>query len=92
MASEAADIGDASALTSGAAAIDRASVFCAGCEASARRSSGLIIIALLALVAIFGPALAPYHPDADDFGMLQPPSLAAPDGHRFVRPRPASAA
>jgi peptide/nickel transport system permease protein len=42
--------------------------------------AGLTIIALLALVAIFGPALAPYHPDADDFGILQAPSLEHPMG------------
>jgi peptide/nickel transport system permease protein len=36
---------------------------------------GLIIIALLALIAVFGPMLAPYHPDNDDFGMLQQPSM-----------------
>jgi peptide/nickel transport system permease protein len=42
--------------------------------------AGLIIIALLALIAIFGPALAPYHPDADDFGILQAPSLEHPMG------------
>ena len=42
--------------------------------------AGLIIIALLALVAVFGPALAPYHPDADDFGILQAPSLEHPMG------------
>jgi peptide/nickel transport system permease protein len=42
--------------------------------------AGLIIIALLALVAIFGPALAPYHPDADDFGILQAPTLEHPMG------------
>ena len=41
---------------------------------------GLVIIALLALVAIFGPLLAPYHPDNDDFGLLQPPSLQHPMG------------
>jgi peptide/nickel transport system permease protein len=41
---------------------------------------GLVIIALLALVAIFGPFLAPYHPDSDDFGLLQPPSLQHPMG------------
>jgi peptide/nickel transport system permease protein len=41
---------------------------------------GLTIIALLALVAVFGPALAPYHPDADDFGILQAPSLEHPMG------------
>ena len=42
--------------------------------------AGLIIIAMLALVAIFGPALAPHHPDADDFGILQAPSLEHPMG------------
>jgi peptide/nickel transport system permease protein len=42
--------------------------------------AGLAIIAVLALVAIFGPALAPYHPDADDFGILQAPSLEHPMG------------
>jgi peptide/nickel transport system permease protein len=41
---------------------------------------GLVIIALLALVAIFGPLLAPYDPDNDDFGLLQPPSLQHPMG------------
>jgi len=41
---------------------------------------GLVIIALLALVAIFGPMVAPYHPDSDDFGMLQQPSLQHPMG------------
>ena len=42
--------------------------------------AGLTIIALLALVAIFGPLLAPYHPDLDDFGILQAPSLEHPMG------------
>ena len=42
--------------------------------------AGLTIIALLALVAIFGPALAPHHPDADDFGILQAPSVEHPMG------------
>ncbi|MDF2760214.1 MAG: transporter permease [Thermomicrobiales bacterium] len=42
--------------------------------------AGLIIIALLALVAIFGPALAPHHPDADDYGILQAPSVEHPMG------------
>jgi peptide/nickel transport system permease protein len=41
---------------------------------------GLVIIALLALVAILAPMLAPYHPDNDDFGMLQQPSLQHPMG------------
>jgi peptide/nickel transport system permease protein len=41
---------------------------------------GFTIIALLAFLAVFGPALAPYHPDADDFGILQPPSTEHPLG------------
>src|SRR5215210_3620649 len=41
---------------------------------------GLIIIGLLALVAVFGPMIVPYHPDSDDFGMLQQPSLQHPMG------------
>ena len=42
--------------------------------------AGLVIIALLTLLAIFGPLLAPYHPDADDFGILQSPTLEHPMG------------
>jgi len=42
--------------------------------------AGLLIIALLAFVAIFGPWLAPYDPDNDDFGILQAPSLEHPMG------------
>ncbi|MBA3451221.1 MAG: ABC transporter permease [Chloroflexia bacterium] len=41
---------------------------------------GLVIIVLLAVVAVFGPFLAPYHPDTDDFGILNPPSLEHPLG------------
>jgi peptide/nickel transport system permease protein len=41
---------------------------------------GLVILGILALIAIFGPLIAPYHPDADDFGILQPPSLEHPLG------------
>ncbi len=41
---------------------------------------GLAILGVLAFVAIFGPWIAPYHPDADDFGLLQPPSLLHPMG------------
>ena len=41
---------------------------------------GLAIIAVLAFLAAFGPLIAPYHPDADDFGILQPPSLDHPLG------------
>ena len=41
---------------------------------------GLCLIGLLALLAIVGPLIAPYHPDADDFGTLQPPTLDHPMG------------
>jgi peptide/nickel transport system permease protein len=41
---------------------------------------GLILLAILAFIAVFGPWLAPYHPDADDFGLLEPPSLQHPMG------------
>ncbi len=41
---------------------------------------GLLIIALLAIVAVFGPLLAPHDPDTDDFGILNPPSLEHPLG------------
>lgn len=36
---------------------------------------GLVIILLLAFLALFGPAIVPYHPDNDDFDALQGPSL-----------------
>ncbi len=42
--------------------------------------AGLAIIAMLAFIAIFGSWMAPYHPDADDFGLLEAPSLAHPMG------------
>jgi len=42
--------------------------------------AGLAIIAALAFIAIFGSWMAPYHPDADDFGLLEPPSLEHPMG------------
>ncbi len=45
-----------------------------------KASAGLILIALLALVAIVGPYVAPYDPDADDFPILEGPSLAHPMG------------
>ncbi len=45
-----------------------------------KASVGLILIALLALVAIIGPYVAPYDPDADDFTILEAPSLAHPMG------------
>lgn len=41
---------------------------------------GLILIVALAVIAIFGSWMAPYHPDADDFGLLQPPSREHPLG------------
>ncbi|MDQ3539130.1 MAG: ABC transporter permease [Chloroflexota bacterium] len=41
---------------------------------------GLILVALLSLVAVFGPALAPYDPEADDFELFAPPSLDHPFG------------
>ncbi|MBA2597691.1 MAG: ABC transporter permease [Chloroflexota bacterium] len=42
--------------------------------------AGLVIIVLLAVVAVLGPLLAPHHPDTDDFGILNPPSLEHPLG------------
>jgi peptide/nickel transport system permease protein len=41
---------------------------------------GLILVAFLALIAIFGPLLAPYDPEADDFGLFESPSLSHPFG------------
>lgn len=41
---------------------------------------GLIFVAGLALVAIFGPWLAPYDPDATDFPLFESPSLRHPMG------------
>lgn len=41
---------------------------------------GLTLIALLAFLAIFGEALAPYDPDADDFGIMLSPSREHPFG------------
>lgn len=45
-----------------------------------KASIGLLIILVLAVVTILGPVIAPYHQDDDDFGILQPPSLAHPMG------------
>jgi peptide/nickel transport system permease protein len=42
--------------------------------------AGLIIVLALAIVTVVGPGLAPYDQDADDFGVLEPPSLAHPMG------------
>ncbi|HMM42081.1 MAG TPA: ABC transporter permease [Thermomicrobiales bacterium] len=41
---------------------------------------GLIFVALLAVVALIGPTLAPYDPDNDDFTFLEGPSLSHPMG------------
>ncbi len=41
---------------------------------------GLIFVGFLAIVAVVGPYIAPYNPDADDFGILESPSLDHPMG------------
>jgi peptide/nickel transport system permease protein len=41
---------------------------------------GLAVVAFLAFLAAFGPALAPHDPDADDFDLFAAPSLAHPMG------------
>lgn len=41
---------------------------------------GLAVLFVLAILAVFGPFIAPYHPDADDFAILAPPSLEHPLG------------
>ena len=41
---------------------------------------GLILVGLLALLALFGPYIAPYDPNADDFGLFAAPTLAHPMG------------
>jgi peptide/nickel transport system permease protein len=45
-----------------------------------KASIGLVIIAALTVVAAAGPWIAPFDPDADDFGILKPPSLEHPMG------------
>ena len=40
----------------------------------------LAVLTLLALIAVFGPFLAPYDPTAQDFTILQPPSMEHPMG------------
>jgi peptide/nickel transport system permease protein len=41
---------------------------------------GLVLIAVLAVVALLGEAAAPYDPDADDYALLDGPSLDHPMG------------
>jgi peptide/nickel transport system permease protein len=41
---------------------------------------GLAIVIVLAFIAVFGPALAPYEPDADDFELFAAPSADHPLG------------
>jgi peptide/nickel transport system permease protein len=41
---------------------------------------GLVLVAVLALVALLGEAIAPYNPDADDYALMEGPSLAHPMG------------
>ena len=41
---------------------------------------GLIFVGILVFVSIFGPLLAPYGADDNDFGLFQPPSLEHPMG------------
>jgi peptide/nickel transport system permease protein len=36
---------------------------------------GLVIVAILSIFAVFGPALAPYDPEADDFELFAEPSM-----------------
>lgn len=41
---------------------------------------GITIVIVLAVVAVLGPFLAPYDPDADDFDLFSPPSMDHPLG------------
>jgi peptide/nickel transport system permease protein len=41
---------------------------------------GLVFVTLLAVIAIAGPWIAPYDPDADDFGLFESPTLDHPFG------------
>lgn len=41
---------------------------------------GLFIVGLLAVIGVVAPIVAPYDPDADDFGLFQSPSLEHPMG------------
>lgn len=49
-------------------------------RAERKAMAGLVVILLLALLALVGPAIAPHDPDADDFDLFAPPSLAHPLG------------
>jgi peptide/nickel transport system permease protein len=41
---------------------------------------GLVIVAILGVLAVFGPVLAPYEPEADDFELFAEPSMEHPLG------------
>jgi peptide/nickel transport system permease protein len=41
---------------------------------------GLVLVTFLAVVAVLGGVIAPYDPDADDFALLEGPSLSHPMG------------
>jgi peptide/nickel transport system permease protein len=41
---------------------------------------GILFVVFLAFVSLFGPYLAPYDPDDDDFGLFESPSLSHPMG------------
>jgi peptide/nickel transport system permease protein len=41
---------------------------------------GVIFICILTILALFGPYIAPYDPDDNDFGLFQSPSLRHPMG------------
>jgi peptide/nickel transport system permease protein len=41
---------------------------------------GLVFVTIIGIVAMLGPALAPYDPLADDYGLFQAPSLSHPMG------------
>jgi peptide/nickel transport system permease protein len=41
---------------------------------------GILFVAFLVFVTLAGPYIAPYDPDADDFGLFEPPSLSHPMG------------
>jgi peptide/nickel transport system permease protein len=41
---------------------------------------GLALVLFLVVISVFGPVLAPYDPDADDFGLFGSPSIEHPMG------------